>query len=350
MARDADLDLPLTPPFPPMEARQVAAIPRDEGWLFEPKWDGFRCIAFRDVDAVHLQSKAGKPLTRYFPDVVDHLRSLRARRFVLDGEIVVPVGGTLSFDELLQRIHPAASRVDRLAAERPALFLAFDLLVTERRTPLVDMPLRERRRRLEAFAERYFDPEEDAGVRLSPATEELAAADRWLADARTGLDGVMAKRLDEPYRTGEREGMVKVKRLRSADCVVGGFRYGTSGTALGSLLLGLYDRAGLLHHVGFCSSLTADRKRRILPELEKRRGGAGFTGRAPGGPSRWNQGQEKAWFPLRPELVVEVQYDHFSEGRFRHGTRFVRLRPDKVPRQCTLDQVERDAGSSLALL
>jgi ATP-dependent DNA ligase len=338
--------LPVLPPLPPMEARTAAKLPLGEEWQYEPKWDGFRCLVFRDGADVRLQSKASKPLGRYFPDVVAAVRALPQRRFVLDGEIVVPVGGGLSFDELLQRIHPAESRVRRLAAAHPALLVAFDLLATGARS-LLELPLAERRRRLEAFAAKHAP---GGPVRLSPATLDAAAARRWLEGRHGGLDGVMAKRLAEPYRPGERAAMVKVKRLRTADCVVGGFRYAARGGAVGSLLLGLYDDAGLLHHVGFTSSLTAAKRRELTARLEALRGGAGFTGRAPGGPSRWSTARSAQWEPVEPTLVVEVAYDHVTGGRFRHGTRFLRLRPDKAPRQCTFEQLQVEGAGALGWL
>jgi ATP-dependent DNA ligase len=337
--------LPVAPPFPPMEAQTAAAIPGRGAWLYEPKWDGFRCLAFRDGADVYLQSKALKPLGRYFPEVVEAMLEVAGRRFVLDGELVIPVAGALSFDDLLQRIHPAASRVRRLAAETPALFIAFDLLVDERGRDLSRRPLEKRRERLEAFAAARFG----AAVRLSPATLDVKLARRWLEEL-DGVDGVIAKRMDLPYMSGERAGMKKVKRLRTADCVVGGFRYASSKAGIGSLLLGLYGADGLLHHVGFTSSLPAAVRAAALQAVEARLGGTGFTGRAPGGPSRWSTGRSAAWEPLRPELVVEVEYDHVSGGRFRHGTRFVRWRPDKPPQQCTLEQLERaTSGSALRL-
>jgi ATP-dependent DNA ligase len=323
-----------------MEARSQRELPAGSEWQYEPKWDGFRAIAFRDGDAIRLQSKAGKPLERYFPDVVESLSALGARRFVLDGEITVPVGGHLSFDDLLQRIHPAESRVRALAASRPARFVVFDLLMDERLRSLVGVPLADRRKRLEAFAARFFPS--GGNVVLSPVTRRLATAQEWLAGGAGGdLDGVVAKRTDLPYRSGERDGMVKVKRQRTADCVVGGFRYASKGRIVGSLLLGLYDDAGLLNHVGFCSSLGADERKRLTPKLERLISPPGFTGRAPGGPSRWSTERSAEWEPLARELVVEVGYDHVSGGRFRHGTRFVRWRPDKAPDQCTMHQIDQ---------
>ena len=319
-----------------MEARVVAALPDGPDWQYEPKWDGFRCLAFRDGASVELRSKSGQSLTRYFPEIADALGALTSKRFVLDGEIVVPGDDGLSFDALLQRIHPAASRVERLSRETPAVLLVFDLLVDARNTDLTGKPLRERRRRLEAFASVNF--KKSPRIELSPMTTDLARARRWLA-GQSGTDGVMAKRADLTYATGERTAMVKVKRKRTADCVVGGFRYASKGKVVGSLLLGLYDDEGLLHHVGFTSSFTAEQRREITPRLERLRGGTGFTGRAPGGPSRWSTERSAEWESLSPTLVVEVEYDHFTGGRFRHGTKFLRWRPDKAPSQCLLTQV-----------
>lgn len=340
------MDLPIPTSLPPMEARTAEALPDGDGWAYEPKWDGFRCLAFRDGEDVELMSKAGKPLARYFPDVVDALRALGAPRFVLDGEIVIPHEDRLSFEQLLQRIHPAASRVKKLAAETPGVLVAFDLLVDERGEPLGDLPLESRRQRLESFAAAWFD----GRVRLSPQTLDVELARNWLAGGREGLDGVMAKRLGEPYRAGERTAMVKVKRLRTADCVIGGFRYASAGKFIGSLLLGLYDADGLLHHVGFTSSFTGAQKAALTREIEPLAGGTGFTGRAPGGPSRWSTARSEEWVPLEPRLVAEVRYDHFSEGRFRHGTRFERWRPDKDAMQCTFEQLETEGRSTLELL
>jgi ATP-dependent DNA ligase len=340
-----NLPLPLT--FPPMEARSASTLPTGEQWRYEPKWDGFRCLAFRDGTSVELRSKSGQPLSRYFPEIDAALLALGARRFVLDGELVVPAGSSLSFDDLLLRLHPAQSRVRRLAEETPALFLVFDLLVDERGTSLASRSLDERRERLEKFAKRYFG--RDDRVRLSPATDNARTARAWLA-GRSGLDGVIAKLRDAPYASGERTAMVKVKRLRTADCVVGGFRYATRGRAVGSLLLGLYDDDGLLHHVGFSSSFTAAQRAGLREKLEPLIKPPGFTGRAPGGPSRWSTARSAEWQPLAPKLVVEVQYDHFSGGRFRHGTKLLRWRPDKKPAQCTMDQVESEGGSAVKLL
>ncbi|HKW92993.1 MAG TPA: ATP-dependent DNA ligase [Methylomirabilota bacterium] len=320
-----------------MEARLVDAIPDGPGWQYEPKWDGFRCLAFRDGDAIALQSKSGQALARYFPELVAHLRTVRTSAFVLDGEIVVPVDGHLSFDDLLQRIHPAASRIERLSRERPAVLIVFDLLVDPAGRSLIARPLAERRRALEAFAAKHLAGHDD--IRLSPATEDAAQARAWLSMTGATLDGIVAKRLDLPYQSGERTGMQKVKRRRTVDCVVGGFRYASGARVVGSLLLGLYDRAGLLHHVGFTSGFPTATRKTLLDELRPLIEPPGFTGRAPGGPSRWSRERSGEWEPLRPELVVEVSYDHFAGDRFRHATRFLRWRPDKAPRQCTLAQV-----------
>ncbi len=342
------MTLPIKAPYLPMEAKSVDEIPEGANWQYEPKWDGFRCIAFRDGSSVELQSKAGQPLQRYFPDVVKSLLALSARKFVLDGEIVVPVNGALSFDDLLQRIHPAASRVTRLSQETPALLIAFDLLVDDRGKSLVTLPLAERRILLERFAKTYFG--RGGAVLLSPATRDLNVVKKWFKSVGGALDGVVAKRANAGYHTGDRLGMVKIKQLRTVDCVVGGFRYASKGKLIGSLLLGLYDNAGLLHHVGFCSGLTNSHKNELTPKLEKLVAAPGFTGQAPGGPSRWSTERSAEWQPLKSKLVVEIQYDHFTGGRFRHGTRFMRWRPDKAPSQCTLDQVVEGKSSPLRLL
>ena len=331
-----------------MEALLVDELPTGRGWQYEPKWDGFRCLAFRDGDRVDLVSKAGKPLGRYFPDVVETLRRVRASRFVLDGEIVIPVDGSLSFDELLLRIHPAKSRVEALVREHPAAFVAFDLLADARGRSLVARPLAERREALEAFVRGAVG--EGLAVYLSPATTSPATVRRWFRSVGGGLDGVIAKRLDLPYRSGDRDGMQKVKQMRTAECVVGGFRYASKGKVVGSLLLGLYDGGGFLHHVGFTSSIKTAEKEALTARLEKLIKPPGFTGQAPGGPSRWSTARTSDWRPLAPKLVVEVQYDHFTGGRFRHGTAFLRWRPDKAPRQCTIAQVEQEGRSAIKLL
>src|SRR3954454_7685559 len=304
------MPLPIQPPFPPMEAQLVEAIPEGENWQYEPKWDGFRCLAFRDGDKVELQSKAGQPLGRYFPEIVEAVAALKPSKFVLDGEIVVPIDGELSFDELLQRIHPAASRIKKLSTEHPGLYIVFDLLVDDRGNALVEHALSERREKLEAFAKKNLTAR--GSVRLSPATDDLKVAKKWFASAGHNLDGVIAKRLELDYRSGDRTGMVKIKNLRTAECVVAGYRYGSKATeTLGSLLLGLYDDDGLLHHVGFCSSLTAKQREELTPKVEKLRKpvseGGGFSGKAPGGVSRWSTERSGEWEALAPTLVVEVQ-------------------------------------------
>jgi ATP-dependent DNA ligase len=342
------LKLALEPPYAPMEARAVERIPEGTGWQYEPKWDGFRCLAFRDGAEVRLQSKAGESLTRYFPEVVAALRGVAAKRFVLDGELVVPVGRSLSFEDLLQRIHPAESRVQKLAASHPALYVVFDLLVDEKNRSLASEPLAERRPRLEQFAQKFLARSDR--LALSPASRTMPAARKWLAQAGGALDGIMAKRLDAAYDSGHRDAMQKIKQRRTADCVVGGFRYASAGKIVGSLLLGMYDPAGLLHHVGFTSSLTAAARKALTPKLEALVKAPGFTGKAPGGPSRWSTKRSSEWQPLAPKLVVEVGYDQFTGGRFRHGTRFLRWRPDKAPAQCTLDTVERRTGTLLSVL
>src|SRR5688500_13166693 len=347
------MELPIKPPYAPMEAKLVEEIPQGPGWQYEPKWDGFRCLAFRDGDHVELQSKAGQPLARYFPEVVEAVAGLEPWKFVLDGEIVVPVAGGLSFDDLLQRIHPAASRIRKLSQETPALYVVFDLLVNEKGAALVEHARHDRRKELEAFARRHLRGQES--IRLSPATTDLELAEEWFGSAGATLDGVVAKRVEMDYRSGDRTGMQKVKNLRTAECVVGGYRYGSKATkTLGSLLLGLYDDDGLLHHVGFCSSLTAKQREDLTPKIEELRKpvseGGGFTGKAPGGPSRWSTERTGEWEALDPTLVVEVQYDHFTGGRFRHGTSFLRWRPDKSPRACTMDQVTGGEGPSIKIL
>ena len=341
------MTLPLPRSYAPMEALLVDELPTGDEWQYEPKWDGFRCLAFRDGERVDLMSKAGKPLARYFPDVVETIRSLGARRFVVDGEIVVPDGDTLSFDELLLRIHPAASRVKKLAEEHPAALVVFDLLVDGRGKSLTGKAFSERREALERWYATAVP--EGAPVWLSPSAHSMTAVKRWFRSVGGGLDGVVAKRLDLPYESGERA-MRKMKQMRTADCVVGGFRYASNAKIVGSLLLGLYDDGGLLHHVGFCSNMKAAEREKLTPKLEKLIRKPGFTGQAPGGPSRWSTERSAAWEPLAPKLVVEVQYDHFSGGRFRHGTSFLRWRPDKAPSQCTMAQVEQEGRSALKLL
>lgn len=342
------MTLPVPLDYPPMEAKLVAELPDGPEWQYEPKWDGFRCVAFRSGEEIYLQSKAGQPLARYFPDVVAALAEVSAKRFVIDGELVIPVSGTLSFDELQLRLHPAASRVQKLAAAHPAMMIVFDLLADEEGASLLPLPLRERREKLERFASKHFQPK--ARIRLSPATTDLAKAKKWFDKVGGDLDGVIAKQLDAAYASGERTAMVKVKQIRTVDCVVGGFRYGTESKLLGSLLLGLYDADGLLHHVGFTSAFKKEDRPALTKKFEALRKAPGFTGNAPGGPSRWSTERSGEWESVDPKVVVEVTYDHFTGGRFRHGTKIVRWRKDKAPQQCRLDQVEGREGKSLALL
>jgi ATP-dependent DNA ligase len=339
-ARSRRAPAPPKPAVPPavQEAHAADALPHGEGWQYEPKWDGFRCLAMRDGDEIFLASRNGKPLARYFPDVVERLRIAAPTRFVVDGEIVIPVDGRLSFDALSLRLHPAASRVAKLAAANPAEFVLFDLLVAPDGTELAPRAFVERRAALErlfeagAFGER---------IRLSPMTRDRTQAQRWLAAAGGDVDGVVAKRLDAPYDSGGRDAMRKVKRLRTADCVVGGFRYGKDEKLVASLLLGLYDAAGQLVHVGFTSGLKQEERPALTARLEKLIHPPGFDRNRPGGPSRWTGGEEKPWSPLKPALVVEVRYDHVTGERFRHGTTLLRWRRDKAPRECRLEQLQR---------
>jgi ATP-dependent DNA ligase len=331
-----------------MEAQPVDEVPQGPGWQYEPKWDGFRCLVSRDGTAVTLRSKSGQPLDRYFPDLVATIGTMRPRRFGLDGEIVIAIDGRLSFEALQLRLHPAASRVRKLAAAHPAWLIVFDLLVDERGRALGSLPLRESRVRLERFAARYLS--DAPAIRLSPATTEFAVARRWLGDRSGDLDGIMAKCLDWPYEPGGRHAMQKIKHEHTADCVVGGFRYGSGTQDVGSLLLGLYDEDGLLHHVGFTSAIKRADRARLTRKLEALIASPGFTGNAPGGPSRWRTDRSGDWQPLKPKLVVEVRYDHVSGARFRHGASLVRWRPDKAPHQCRLDQLGAPRGYALRLL
>ncbi len=317
----------------PMEAKLVADLPDDGAWQFEPKWDGFRALVFRRDDDVEIMSKSGKPLSRYFPEIVHLVRNVDCREFTLDGELILPIGGVLSFDALQARLHPAASRIERLSRETPAQLMLFDCLMAEGRN-LLDRSLAERRFHLEVFHQAYGGP----SLLLSDRTLDIGVARSWLARGGGALDGVVAKRLDEPYRFGERA-MLKVKQHRSADCVVGGFRRVKEGEGVASLLLGLYDDAGRLNHVGFTSGIAASERTGLLGRLEPLIEAPGFTGKTPGGPSRWNDGQESEWEPLRSDLVVEVLYDQVTGGRFRHGTKLLRWRPDKAPGQCLMDQL-----------
>lgn len=314
-----------------MEAKLVETLPEGGGWQFEPKWDGFRCLAYRAEDDVQLMSKSGKPLQRFFPEVAARFAKIASPRFALDGELIIETGGVLAFDALQARLHPAASRIAKLSVATPARFMAFDLL--DDGTPLVLRPLGERRGALEKWHATHGDDD----VLLSPATADRDAALAWLAATGGALDGVIAKRLDDPYRSGERA-MLKVKVHRTADCVVGGWRAESGGDLVASLLLGLYDADGRLNHVGHTSALGGLDRAALTAEL-RAAAGEGFDGDAPGGPSRWASARSAEWFPLRPERVVEVRFDQVTAGRFRHGTGFMRWRPDKAPHQCGCEQL-----------
>jgi ATP-dependent DNA ligase len=333
------MPLPIEPPIEPMLARLSDEIPAGAEWLYEPKWDGFRSLVFFDGNEAYLQSRDLKPLGRYFPELKAGLERVLPRPLVLDGETVIIGEHGLDFDALLQRIHPAASRVEKLAAETPSAFVAFDLLADGARD-LRAAPFAERRSALES-ALAGIDPP----AFLTPATRDRSEALDWFERFEgAGLDGVVAKRVDGPYQPGVRA-MVKIKHLRTVDCVVGGFRWnrGEEGRSVGSLLLGLYDSAGVLHHVGHTSSFKATEKRALVATLRpyaSEDGGDGFgRGRTPGAPSRWTQGRDLSWVRLRPELVCEVTFDHLQGERFRHAATFRRWRPDKPARDCTFDQI-----------
>lgn len=328
--------LPLS--TPPMEAKTANEIPVEGGpWQYEPKWDGFRCLIFKEGDAVELRAKSGKSLSRFFPEVVGTFRTAKPARFVADSELVIEADGRSSFEFLQMRLHPAESRIQKLAVETPATTVLFDALASVDDGRLFEKPLGERRPALEALAEML-----DAGrTRLSPQTRDRDVAALWLAERSGRTDGIVAKQLDEPYRPGERT-MIKVKPLRSADCVVGGFRYLRQKRGVGSLLLGLYDNQGLLHHVGFTSALANTDRSELTLKLEALKAASSFSGRSPGGPSRWSNERSGDWQAVKPELVAEVRYDHVSDDRFRHGTKLLRFRPDKSPRQCTFDQLSQD--------
>jgi len=359
------MSLPFEPPVEPMLAKAVDGLPSDDGWLFEPKWDGFRAIVFRDGESIYTQSRDLKPLDRYFPELADPLRAALPERCVVDGEVVISREGALDFEALLLRIHPAASRVKLLAAESPASFVAWDLLAIGDED-LREVPQRERRARLEAALAGVVPP-----VHLTPATSDRALAADWFDRFEgAGLDGVVAKRLDARYQPGKRA-MLKIKHQRTADCVVAGFRWHKNGpsTHVGSLLLGLFDDAGSLHHVGITSSFTWDRRAALVGELAPLRegaldghpwgewaewaaaGSADASGqRLPGATSRWNRGKDLSWEPLRAERVVEVAYDHLQGDRFRHATTFKRWRPDRAPETCRYDQLETTAPYEIAAI
>jgi ATP-dependent DNA ligase len=331
--------------MPPMEARLTDEVPTGEGWQFEPKWDGFRCLAFRDGADAELKSKSGKPLGRYFPEIVQALLALKEDRLVLDGELILPVGEALSFAALQLRLHPAASRIARLARETPAQLMLFDCLQIGDRA-LHNAPLEDRRKALEAFMPKVRSER----LLLSPATRDRDEAQRWYAQTGGALDGIVAKPLEALYEPGERA-MTKIKKQRTADCVVGGYRLGANG-GVGSLLLGLYDGAGKLNYVGFTSSFGQAEREELQALIEPLRGASPFTGNAPGGPSRWSRGKSTEWVAVRPDLIAEVIYDQVTGERFRHGTTFLRWRPDKAPTQCTIEQLEhelRPAALTIAL-
>lgn len=333
----AGLPVPLS--TRPMEARLVSELPREPGWQFEPKWDGFRCLAFRAGDEIELRAKSGKTLSRYFPEIVAMLAAVARKRFILDGELAIPIDEILSFDALQARLHPAESRVRKLATETPAIFILFDCLMTAEGASLLDSPLTDRRAALEEF---FDSAKREPALKLTPYTREHSEAQRWLDYTGGALDGVVAKRIDGRYLPGERA-MLKLKRMRTADCVVGGFRYEQGSREVGSLLLGLYNKDGKLDHVGFTSSISNAERKALTRRLETLVAKPGFTGNAPGGPSRWSTERSGEWEPLRPKLVAEVRYDQVTANRFRHGTRLIRWRPDKAPEQCTFDQIEREA-------
>jgi ATP-dependent DNA ligase len=358
-----DMDLPFQPPVAPMLAKAISGLPEDDGWLFEPKWDGFRAIVFRDGDEVYTQSRDLKPLDRYFPELAEPVRRNLPERCVVDGEVVIARDGTLDFEALLLRIHPAESRVRMLAGETPASFVAWDLLAIDG-DDLREATQAERRERLEKVLAGADQP-----IHLTPATTDRALAEDWFGRFEgAGLDGVIAKRLDAPYQPGKRA-MLKIKHERTVDCVVAGFRWHKNGpgTHVGSLLLGLYDDGGKLHHVGITSSFSWERRAELVDELAPLRenavdghpwgewaewaamGAADASGqRLPGATSRWNRGKDLSWEPLRAERVVEVAYDHLQGDRFRHATTFRRWRPDKPPEDCRYDQLEATAPYEIA--
>lgn len=343
MDRKVELTDPDTAPIfalptdtPPMEAKSATTLPDHGAWQYEPKWDGFRCLVFKHGADVDLRAKSGKPLGRYFPEVSAMFREISQDDFVIDGELVIEIDGQLAFGALQMRLHPAESRIRKLSVETPARFVMFDILAAPGGETVIDRPLSERRQILERLAKGLKSNKQ---VRVSPVTVDRLQARRWLeASGPNGTDGVVAKSLDAPYAPGERA-MVKVKRLRTADCVVGGFRYESDSDQVGSLLLGLYDDTGKLDHVGFTSTITNDERPDLTKRLENLREPPGFTGKAPGGPSRWSTERSGEWEPLKPELIVEVRFDHVTGRRFRHGTKLMRWRPDKRPDQCTFEQL-----------
>ena len=320
----------------PMEALLVGRLPEGKEWRYEPKWDGFRCLAFKRQRGVTLRSKSGKSLERYFPDIVGVLRNLPAKQFVLDGELLVKGAGGYSFSDLQMRLHPAASRVKMLAQQQPATFVIFDILETDKGANVMSAPFSKRRQEQEQFYRQYCSKE--TAIMLSPQTDSVAEAMKWLDSSGWYIDGIVAKSSTAVYAPGERV-MQKYKAIRTADCVVGGFRYAKDSHEVGSLLLGLYDKEGRLNHVGFTSGIAKADKPSLTKTLETLIYEPGFTGTAPGGPSRWSTERSTQWKPLSPKLVVEVSFDHVTDDRFRHGTKLLRFRPDKAPRQCTMEQL-----------
>ncbi|MEV0075152.1 ATP-dependent DNA ligase [Nocardia neocaledoniensis] len=354
------MDLPVMPPVRPMLAKSTPSLPREAGLSYEPKWDGFRCIVFRDGDEIELGSRNDRPLTRYFPELVELLRAALPERCVVDGEIVVVTDDGLDFDTLQQRLHPAASRVNKLAAETPASFVAFDLLAVDDRD-LTTEPFTARRAELEKLLDAA-----PGRIHLTPITHDPDVAQDWFTRFEgAGFDGVMAKSDDLAYLQDKRV-MLKIKHERTADCVVAGYRMHKDGEGVGSLLLGLFDEAGDLHHVGVASSFTAARRRELLGELAPLRENAladhpwrdwadavaqaTAGGKMPGGVSRWTGGKDLSWEPLRPELVAEVRYEHVQSGRFRHGGRLVRFRADRTPDSCTYAQLDEVAPAELGAI
>ncbi|MFC3964996.1 ATP-dependent DNA ligase [Nocardia jiangsuensis] len=354
------MDLPVMPPVRPMLAKTAPAVPREPGLAFEPKWDGFRCVVFRDGAEIELGSRNDRPLTRYFPEVAELLAAALPPRCVVDGEIVVVTDDGLDFDTLQNRLHPAASRVAKLAKETPASFVAFDLLALGDED-LTEQPFAERRRRLEGILDTTL-----ARVHLTPITRDPEIAEDWFTRFEgAGFDGVMVKRDAEPYQRDKRV-MLKVKHERTADCAVAGFRWHKDGQGVGSLLLGLFDDDGRLHHVGVASSFTAARRRELVDELAPLRENAlaehpwkewadaaaqaAADGKMPGGVSRWTGGKDLSWEALRVELVAEVRYEHVQSGRLRHGGRLVRFRSDRTPESCTYAQLDEVAPAELHAL
>jgi ATP-dependent DNA ligase len=337
------MNLPVGPPVSPMLAKLKPEIPRGEGWTYEPKWDGFRAIVFRDGDELHIGSRDGKPLERYFPELVEPLTKSLPERCVVDGEVVIAGPKGLEFETLLLRIHPAASRVKMLSVEHPASFVAFDLLALGDHD-LTKEPLAARRAKLEEMLPEVKTNETPGSLQvlLTPSTADPEEASVWFQGLEAlGLDGIVAKRDDSIYSPGERT-MVKIKHQRTADCVVGGYRVHKSGDGVGSLLLGVYDDEGTLHYVGHTSSFKADERRELLQQLRELEGEGGFgSGRTPGGPSRWAQAKDQSWTPLQPVLVCEVAYDYMQGARFRHAARLLRWRQDREPQSCTFAQLER---------